>query len=53
MKGLRVDRTRSLLTTLAELAGLGAISAGSWLISVIVGLIVTGLCLVAVGVLGA
>jgi hypothetical protein len=44
---------RALLTTFAELAGLGFVAAGCWLILPAAGLIAGGLGLVLVGYLAA
>lgn len=40
---------RATLTTLAEVAGLAAISTGCWLYSVVLGLIAAGSALVLIG----
>lgn len=44
---------RATLTTLAEVAGIGLVSAGSWLILPALGLIVAGIGLAAIGFLAA
>jgi len=46
---LKVDR-RELASTVCEIVGLAAFSAGFWLLHVWLGLVVTGLCLVLFGV---
>lgn len=41
---------RELISTLLELAGIGVLTAGGWLIAPYVGLIIAGIALVALGV---
>jgi hypothetical protein len=44
---------RALATTICELAGMAAITAGVWQVSSAAGMVVGGAFLIAVGVLGA
>ena len=44
---------RAVLTTLAEVAGIGAIAVGCWLILPALGLIAAGVGLVVIGVANA
>lgn len=42
---------RNIATTLAELAGFACLATSGFLVSEVVGFAVTGLCLIAIGIL--
>jgi small neutral amino acid transporter SnatA (MarC family) len=48
-----INRPRSVITTLLEVAGFGLIVAGVWRVSVTAGVIAAGCALILIGVLEA